>query len=367
MADVAQIYEALTERPREILSILNEFFGEDKVDMQIMEEDTFIRNGYTEGIPDEASVEDTVEQLYTKMGYFLVLIHYPVVRVTNENNRYIDITDLFIQLAIRYDGTLFSYFEMNRSSYTKKQYMFKYRHSHLPLLCENRPEEFRTPCLGHGPIKSTMDYLKGNYNLDIWKLFCVELDKYVHTESLAGGPYIKLENVGGTKIFLIKDSQWRISPPLCLKCLSTSLRNKIISEFIPAFIEKNLLTFSYINGNYFLGMSLTKYILIFNDAFFHWLKSNTSNIPREELEELQNKCFRLYIIEGNKIYTSTVSNISPNPSPVEICVFKGNPVNLRIVEDKDINDNRTILLELNIAFYVLYKILKELNYAYRNH
>ena len=68
--------------------------------------------------------------------------------------------------------------------------------SHVHGIPFNRFTDFKSPCLGSGPIKSTVATLALGYDEAIRQLFCLELDKYVRVESIAGIPYRYLEKIG---------------------------------------------------------------------------------------------------------------------------------------------------------------------------
>lgn len=170
-------YSQFIEKVLKVKEIFEDFFGEERIDLK-----------------DLVSEPPYNENLITTRP--CILVHFPEVRVTNENNRCIDLKDLFAEVTIGYDGTLFGTFKLNKATYDIAQWKSCYIHSHVNSLYYNRVAEFKDPCLGNGPIKSTILRLHSAYNEDDWKLFCLELQKYVQTESLAGGPYIKLENVG---------------------------------------------------------------------------------------------------------------------------------------------------------------------------
>jgi hypothetical protein len=116
--------------------------------------------------------------------------------ITNEYNRSTTIKDVYIKLNIDYSGKLINSFYINRATYTIKEYTSCYVHSHAPRLDKSNPTIFRTMCLGSGPIIRTINNLINNFNKDFWQLFCFELHKYLQTESISGGPYIRLENIG---------------------------------------------------------------------------------------------------------------------------------------------------------------------------
>ena len=163
---IEELYNSLMDRPLRVLSIFNNFFGEDKVDMQgywsldkfkswmsIEPLSTYIPDGHTvsmdrnnwsmyktQAITDlpEDQVEEVIDALtnttvkesigYAKFNDIFILIHFPHVRVTNENDRFVDINHLWAKVKVMYNGTLDGGFTLNRSEYTLLHIRSNYMH-----------------------------------------------------------------------------------------------------------------------------------------------------------------------------------------------------------------------------------------------
>jgi hypothetical protein len=159
------LYNSLMEKPLRVLSIFNDFFGEENVDMQgywsldkfkswmnIEPLSTYIPNGnivsmnrndwsmYKRAIIDlpEDQVEKVVNVLTDnrvkerigndKFNGIFILIHFPHVRVTNEHDRFVDINHLWAKVKVMYNGTLNGGFTLNRSEYTMLHISSGYMH-----------------------------------------------------------------------------------------------------------------------------------------------------------------------------------------------------------------------------------------------
>ena len=180
-----------------------------------------------------------------------IIIRFPRVRVTNENDKFIDITELYAKVSVKSNGKLAEFFTLMRTEYTMVQWESHYSHSHMPST------EFRwqSPCLGSGPILGTQESLFSSFNLDIWGLFCYELSKYVTVESLAGVPYRRLENVGnGNNLDHVYNQTYFSSPRF--RGIST-----ILSAFCDYFIREFNFPLSFINGAYALGDSVLNFAI----------------------------------------------------------------------------------------------------------
>ena len=74
-------------------------------------------------------------------------------------------------------------------------------HSHISSIPFGNFTFFQSPCTGSGPINNTICSLSRDFDANLWRLFCLELSKYVEVESIAGTPYHRLEGLtrgGGT-------------------------------------------------------------------------------------------------------------------------------------------------------------------------
>ena len=93
------------------------------------------------------------------------------------------------------------------------------------------------------------------------------------TESLNGGPYRRLENIGkSNKISLIVST---FSMPGVLN--TGVLGDSEISEFIRYFINKRLLTFNYINNSYSIAMSYKDFSILVSNEFIAWYNNKYAN------------------------------------------------------------------------------------------
>ena len=122
-----------------------------------------------------------------------LVIHWDEVEVSNENDEKHTIYDVYVKITFTESAGIVG-FDMTRSTLTANEMRCGYVFSHLPRQ-HNNVMSYYTPCLGGGPIKTTMTTLASSYNPDIFRLFLVELDRYIRTESISGGPYIRMGEV----------------------------------------------------------------------------------------------------------------------------------------------------------------------------
>ena len=300
-----------------------------------------------------------------------VLVHFPQVRITNEYNRFIDITHLWAKVEFNWEGKGKGYFGLNRSEYPVTQFRSNYMHSHVHHIPIEDFTCFASPCTGSGPINSTMSTLSMDFDDAIWQLFCLELDRYVRVESIAGVPYHRLEQIGaeqlgaGTNHFSMKTLFGDYSV--------TGFWNDKSERFIKHLLESKVLSFNYQNNQYGLAMSWIEFIVAISNSFIEWYnKEYNEGTVAENYDRLINEgIIKEAIIQDGKVYyTQNRRNISPTDVSryigKKICTFKGRDITLNItgIISSEGTDNKAVVLNLQYAELILGGILRFLNYSY---
>lgn len=402
---IEELYNSLMDKPLRVLGIFNDFFGEDKVDMQgywsldkfkswmnIEPLSTYIPNGNivsmnkddwnmykTWAITDLPGnqVEKVVNVLTNttvkekignvKFNGIFILVHFPHVRVTNEHNRFVDINHLWAKVKVMYNGTLNGKFTLNRSEYTMLHISSRYLHSHVSAIPINDFTQFQNPCTGSGPINGTISTLNRDYDEDMWNMFCLELSKYVTVESVAGRPYNYLEMLGTNNMEAGVD---RFITCLSLGYYGNGITLDKFREFVRYFINSKKLKFNYVNSSYSIGMSFIEFIVLISNEFIKWYNDQFN---KKELianfEELKRRgILEECIIDNGKIYYDRGSNNVNNYTQYigkKVCMFKGREVTVDITDIAEVrNENKSIILNTHTALYILATILKVLNYRY---
>ena len=189
------MYNNLMEKPNMLFDIFKDFYGEEFVDMQgYLSLEQYISE-VTSNTSEDYILLSSIPLLSDRFLSIFILVRFPEVRVTNENDKFIDIWELYAKVLFDWKGK-FREFTLNRSEYNLFQLAHNYMHSHISGIPLNNPTTFQHPCLGSGPIRATIANLADNFDELRWQLFCLELSKYVQVESLSGGPYHILENLG---------------------------------------------------------------------------------------------------------------------------------------------------------------------------
>lgn len=402
---IEELYNSLMDKPLRVLGIFNDFFGEDKVDMQgywsldkfkswmnIEPLSAYIPDGDIVSMDrDDWSMYktwaitdlpgDQVEKVVNvltdttvkerignaKFNGIFILVHFPHVRVTNEHDRFVDINHLWAKVKVMYNGTLNGGFTLNRSEYTLLHIISDYMHSHIRSIPTDDFTQFRNPCTGSGPINGTISALNRDYDEDMWNMFCLELSKYVTVESVAGTPYHYLERLGTNYMEAGIDRFITYLSPGCYRNVITPDKFK---EFVRYFINSKKLKFNYVNGSYSIGMSLIEFIVLISNEFIKWYNDqfNEGKLTAKFADLKRNNILSECIIDNGKIYYDIGrNNVNSYAQYIgkKVCVFKGKEITVDITDIAEVrNENKSIILNTQTALYILTTILKVLNYRY---
>lgn len=335
-----------TNHIERVYGIFKDFFGEDFVDLQ-------------EG----------------NDGKKFILVYWPRVRVTNENDKYIDITDLYAKIRLNNDGTIpweDRGFLLNRTSYTSEQFDRGYMHSHISHIPIENFTIFQPPCLGRGPILNTINTLKSDSDSINWMLFCQELSMYVTVESLHGVPYIRLETVGSRDDSYMYNTFSEFSSygfDRRAQALKNNYGNDAIKDFYKWYIEKGHLKLGYRDGRFVQGMRFVDYMLDISNSFIDWVNSKHQNNPTPDWLFQNSTLWRGTVTDNGICRDSSETNRRARDYSryvgSYVLTFKGERKNLAVVDN---NSESTVehvnILDFNIAMAILRCILININLKY---
>lgn len=334
----------------DIHQVFIDYFGEDNVDLQVYS-------------PNTSSIEFEYH-CGQHAGDYLIIVHWNSVTITNEYDESIDIWDLYGVSIISPEGCLRRGPAFTRSTYDIIQWDSGYCHSHLPSLSWSNCQKFKISCLGSGPIRSTIDSLSGrnHSDLDLWRLYCWELDKYVHVESLAGGPYMRLREVGKHANSFSEEIKVSFKFPF----ISSRICKKYTTKLTNIILDKDIIKYNYINGRYLVGDTYPNLVLDISNAFIEWYNS-VDDKDKDTVEELRSNYFLedAFIQGGCVINSSSSSNTSIIDIGRQLFIFKGNPVLLQLVSNETDYDTGTVtIVNLKIIDFIIYNILNYMNVNY---
>lgn len=357
---IESLYNNAMSKPREVLDIFNNFFGEEYVDMQ----------GF-KTLEEAKEFFQTRTETASSMNSFLsngfILVWFPHVRITNENDRYVDINDLYAKISIDTLGRMIAGFTLNRSNYSLLHMRSNYMHSHISSIPFNNFEEFQRPCTGSGPINHTITSLNRDFDPDIWNLFCLELSKYVTVESLAGVPYNRLENIGVARGY---ENSLEFNWTNYWDRYSMRFSISDLAKFTIYLIKSDIIKLNYINGSYAMCDSDLDIRLKVSKVFIEWYnKKFSKGEAYYTLDDLLSNRILLSGIVSNGKFISGNNNIPEDYSSYVgklVCKFKGRNILLSIsgLEDNSMERNRVLLLNTKITNYIFTKIFNVINYKY---
>ena len=386
---VRSLYNTIMDKPLQVLGIFNDFFGEDKVDMQGVCSEDELRSwlkvtpiSYYIHINDLSAnsiielpqnefelalsslfCETTIATIVNnKFKNIFILVHFPHVRVTNEHDRFVDINHLWAKIKIQINGTMDGSFTLNRSEYQAVHFMSNYLHSHIFTIPKSDFTKFQRPCTGSGPINSTMSSLSREFDSDLWQLFCLELSKFVTVESLKGGPYNYLEKIG------VNNMDIGISSFTVFKVPGSPFtRNRgKLKKFVEYFVQGNHLKFNYVNGSYSIGMSFIEFIVLISNEFIKWYNEQFNDKKEvTSFEVLKKSCVvRECIISNGKIYYNNNRYNTDNLTSYigkKVCTFKGKEITLNIVGISKVNnENKSIILKKEGLIFKVISFIKNI-------
>lgn len=407
------IYDELMEKPNRIREIFEDFYDADRVDMQGFltyeefkeklnsvpldtyfhidcpevlelnkEDKSMVTTLMKEGASSQLLFSDSaIAMVFLPIikscvgnkwfNRIFILVHFPYVRITNEHNRFVDITHLWAKVGFNWEGKGRGYFGLNRSEYPVIQFRSNYMHSHVSTIPTNDFTYFASPCTGSGPINSTMSTLSVDFDDAIWQLFCLELDRYVRVESIVGVPYHRLEQIGakqlgaGTDHFQMKT--------LFGDYAVNSFWNNKSERFIKHLLESKVLSFNYQNNQYGLAMSWIEFIVAISNSFIEWYNKeyNEGTVTENYDRLISENIIKEAIIQDGKVYYAQnrrdISSVDVSRYiGKKICTFKGRDITLNItgaISFENI-DNKAVVLNLQYAELILGGILRFLNYSY---
>lgn len=340
-----------------IYDVFKDFFGEEKVDLGIVEPpmDDFGK------LLSKETIEEGVEAItryWDTMIHPYILVYFPRVKVTNEHGNFVYITELYVKVTLAAPGLLGS-IGMNRAEYTIDQFYSDYMHSHVCgiTVSDGNFEGFKTPCLGVGPIQGTSRILRNEVRAnEDWMLFCYELSKFVTVESLSGGPYRRLETITNSteKMDHIGYKRGQRLP-------------KLIINFAKHLILSRKLKFAYRNGSYVLGMTSAECMILVSNEFINWC-NKLSDAEGEQKKYVRRHHMELGVVSKGHIY-----NTLRSPSSLEdvsehigkpVCTFKGRKIKLRITGGISVASAQSLFLSKNVISEILSVILEVINLKY---
>lgn len=379
---INELRDKVYENVHNVYQVFKDYFGEEFVDIQNYVNDIWMLSllGITESQLSETDItddrilyiRDTIRNNAREGGYPFILVYWPRVTVTNENNKFVDIQDLYAKITLTIDGYIpYEYtFQLNRATYTKVQFKSDYMFSHIPGIPCDDFSKFLNPCLGTGPIKQTVSTLHESNDEVAWMLFCRELSLYVTVESLTGGPYRKLEQIGLVSV----DSCYygfNLNGNNSLAVLNNwvnAIGKDGIDKFIKYYLQNGHLSFSYKDNGFTCGMAYYDFIIDISNSFIEYFNAEIKSLSVKSAlfsKQMLNKRIvvnQQFCYKGESHRTDWLERSIGK----HVCYFKGQDIRLSIIDTEEDSTFETTLLNQDAAMEVLTRILNVINYRYKN-
>ena len=331
---------------------------------------TFTIKEYLEKYPDTLiNIMDGYDHWKTN-SYANILVFFPEVTITNEAGDSTLIKELWVKIPVLWNGHAVGAFGINRSHYTYAHWVNNYLHSHVHSIPKHDFRYFDTPCLGGGPIKDTMLSLAGSPTPYLWDLFCLELDRYVRNESIAGVPYKSL-TICSTTANVTKELMHYNGKNLDVRQILPN-HFPFLQEFIDYLIVNKKLKFRLVNFTFTLAMSFEELLLTLTDSYIEVVNNITRDWSWDDKKSKGDEIYDSVLIPCEKrnglfyeLRSVSIQMDSNIPlSPKLVCMFKGKPVYLKIdsEDNSSLNCNPLYLIRSKLVTIIINQILMTLNY-----
>lgn len=284
--------EVIEKIKKRIEAPFQEVFGEQiDFDWNYLE----IRKTPTTDLPNCPLLERINYNLY-------ITIYYPEITIINSMGLSHNLKGLYVQIWLNKKEAQLYTFSGLRSTYSQKEWVSDYCHSHLPGICTNFSRTFCTN--GSDDLLDTLKHTQKHLGylsvMDVY-LLKEQLQAYLSWESIEGVPYRNFRDVG-----LLRQYTQDFS-------------------FFPTFSDlgdKNLLSFPY-------PIKINKDFKIKN-------KEEIAKFIIQKVKERQAIC-PIIVKIGNRFYTENGGNFNVSWEEKELFKFRGNPVYLKVIEDDSVN------------------------------
>ena len=132
----------------------------------------------------------------TFFNKYYAIIHFPEIQIVNSKNQKHKIYDLYVRVCFSSDGKMNGNPKGLRATVTDGEIRVRYTHSHLSTVDYSGHIPFGNFCLGEGEINNVIAKLVQKYDETNFRIFCVLLSSYLSWESLEGGPFRNMADIG---------------------------------------------------------------------------------------------------------------------------------------------------------------------------
>lgn len=385
-------YKDWLENIQSVHSIFVHTYGEDRVDLQHVTEEEFTEDALDNlsNIPEETWYrEQTVGGIRTQffaLEKATILVLWPEAIIKNELNQAHLIKEFYAKIIVDGHGKLADNLSFSRAHYNLHEWSKDYAHSHLPGIPSKTTSIWAEPCFGTSPINATIASLTTSNDWELWMLLTVQLDQFVHVESLAGVPYRHLSKLSSRskavreyKFNFYQQPLNRTLPGNPTIYLNTGGFTRedlqdFAKEFCLKFHQLGLFV-RYDSSLYNWGSSFVDTVTTMSDLFIDWFNNKKLNgeinISYEGLISLG--ILKWSVLDGNSLETATPDPITLREQDYvpyigkQLGSFKGKPISIEIDSKEELTrvaSNTLLILNTGIVLAILTSLLKTLNIYY---
>lgn len=277
-----------------------------------------------------------------------VIVHFPEINIRNSRGNEHLIRDMYMKF--KFSG-LFLLLNMYGVRVTKtwQEYNSNYNHSHMPSSAICDKETQLDCCLGNTAYSNLVSFMYGSLDENNFYMLFQQLGDYLSWESLEGGPYISIDNIGD-KNYNTRNSN----------NFSSSVQVQIYQNFIIKYSSGYKIKL--------IPESIRhRFEVVIDEEFKNKVTSCCpSNIlVNYDIITKQTYVENPIIAQRNRIID--MNNNFKNGSP--ILTFRGEPVYFNIVvpEEQVVEENKNIIkVAPNIVVEAIAMMLNDgINYFYR--
>lgn len=305
--------------------------------------------------------ERAIERFYNI--FYSIIIHFHNITVTNERGNSTIIEDIYANVPISLSGHIDSYIYWMRTTFSYKHYVAKYIHSHV---YSGQGAEWLIPCLGTGPIKLTMVSLEHEYDLSLWSLFWLELDKCIRTESTVGGPYYRMSDISSNReiVHIWRDFINKVYPSIEKKCLP------IKRLLLLKLLHSDKLKYAFHTNHTEIVTPFVDFTVLCSNLLFELFKELSQADANELLNNFITQGYITYCqikSDGSILSYGNSNTVVPvEEKPLDF-KFKKKVVVQKVIKEEDDNDTDFfILLHQDIVTYFYNQLTTMVNYFYAN-
>lgn len=295
---------------------------------------------------------------YNNNTKYTIYIHFPEITIKNSKRQSRILRDLFIRITLTetfknsMSNYIPSYFGGWRATKEVVEYNSNYGHSHLINFKVEYSSEciFGKFCLGDTKFANICAKLNHEFEEDDFILFCQQLKDYVAWESLEGGPYQRMSDMGSRS----NDIQ---GPP----SVDSSVKQSMYIKFLQSNEVKNFVFETYkANGVNYIDAYRLK-----TDVKFE--KLVTSITPQDYLVYFDTSNNTRFVVRNsisNDLATAKNYNSKSNKVYFK---FKDQDIKFKLVEPsedvakKDIYKDMEKVANTHITYYIADKITGYMN------